>query len=123
MWLEAGRLENWKSFGRRKHRQTVLIVDPKLSTQNGPRQNNKRTMECRELSGCSSLVTVMKPPDLRQSNYCAGFWGLNRFVLGSIFVQRQMGARMLVIVEVGTQDASQRGIVQHNDVVQALSPD
>jgi hypothetical protein len=47
----------------------VVIVDRELFTQNGPRQNNKRTMECREPSGCSSLVTVMKPSDMRQFNH------------------------------------------------------
>ena len=43
--------------------------------------------------------------------------------LGSVFVQRQMRPRTVIVVKVGSQDSPQVSLAQDDHVIEALSPD
>src|SRR5437899_9478140 len=73
-------------------------------------------------SSGSLFVAVVKPAHLGQFDHQPEFGWLNRSGLRSIFAHRQMSPRALVIIKVGSQDPSQRRLVQDNDVVQAFAP-
>ena len=74
-------------------------------------------------SSCSALVAVMKSTDLRDLHYYTEFRRLDGSRFGCIFVKRQMGSRMLVILEVRLQGAVQRRFVKHNDMIEAFATD
>jgi len=63
-------------------------------------------IDSRKRSGGSSFVAVMKAADLREFNHGAGIRRLNRSRLWRILVQGQMRSRVLVIVEIRSQDSA-----------------
>ena len=44
-------------------------------------------------------------------------------MVGSIFVQGEVGSRALVVGQVGTQDAAEMCLAQDDHVIEALAPD
>ena len=78
-------------------------------------------------SGCASggetLVAMMQATDLRYCNHSSDPVWLNRARDRAILVERKMGARSMVILEVGRQDATQMAFVEDHHVIQVLAAD
>ena len=94
------------TFGWR--RGVVVIQDLLLAGQSDLKM--KEGCSWKIVSSCSALVAVMKSTDLRDLHHCTEFTRLDGSRFGCIFVQRQMGSRMLVILEVRLQDAAQAAL-------------
>ena len=69
------------------------------------------------------FVAVMQSANLRQFNDRPQFRRLNQSGLRCIFLQRQVRARLVVIIEVRFERASQRRFVEHDEVVQTFPSD
>jgi hypothetical protein len=65
---------------------------------------------------------MAEPSNLRHLHNRAHIWRMDASWNRSVFVERQMRAAVVVIIEVGFQDTSQTGIIKYDHVVQALSP-
>jgi hypothetical protein len=74
-------------------------------------------------SGGASFVTVMQPADLRQRHDSTHFRWLDGSWLRRVLSQGEMGSGTLIILEIRTQDTTQRGSVEHDYVVETLAPD
>ena len=76
-----------------------------------------------KISGCSSLVAMMKPTDFWDLNNPAffrrldfpGFWG--------ILIQSKVTAAIVIIREIGSKRRAKRFLVDHDDVIEAFPSD
>ena len=64
---------------------------------------------------------MVKPADLRNRDYLAAVWRLDGASFRAVFVERQMGPRAVIIIDVREQDAAQMTFVDHNYMVQTLA--
>ena len=74
-----------------------------------------------EGSGSSSFVAMMQTADLWNLNNPSYLHRLNRPSYRSVFAQREVSPRTLVILEVGSENSPETGFIQHNDVIQTLA--
>ena len=74
-------------------------------------------------SSRSPFVAVMEPSHFRDLDHRSKFRRLNRSRFRRIFTLRQMRARMQIVSEIRVESPPQAGLIQDNDVVQALPPD
>jgi hypothetical protein len=81
------------------------------------------THQAKRNSGGTALVPMVQFTDLRQLYHSAKFLRVNCSRLRGIFLDGQMRSRPLVVVKIGVQDFSQRGLVEHDHVVQSFSSD
>src|SRR5208283_1847878 len=72
-------------------------------------------------SGGQSFVAMVKPADLRNRDHLAAVRRSDEASIRAIFVERQMRAGALVIVDIPGKDAAQMALVDHNYMVQALA--
>ena len=63
---------------------------------------------------------MVQAADLRDRYHRSCLDGLNRAGDGGVLLQRQVSPRMLVVVEVGSEDSAQARLVQHDHVIQTL---
>ena len=73
-------------------------------------------------SGSPSGVEMMQPTDLGYLDHLTERRRLGWLTDGGIFIERQMGATALVVLEIVLQDTMQVGLVESEDVVQAFAP-
>src|SRR5262249_5206734 len=66
---------------------------------------------------------MMQAADFRQLYDPARPGELNRPEVRSVLVQREMGARPVVVREVAGQDAAEVSLAENKHVIQALAPD
>jgi hypothetical protein len=66
---------------------------------------------------------VMQTADVWDWDDRAAGWRLGRPRDGSIFVEREVSAPVVVVVEVALEVAAQRAFVPHDDVIEALAPE
>jgi hypothetical protein len=64
---------------------------------------------------------VMQAADVRDWDDRAAGWWLGNPGEGSIFVQREVSAPLVIVNEVAPQVAAQRAFVPHDDVIEALA--
>ena len=96
----------------------------KLSPIGGSRiRANPSTHQAKRNSGGMALVAMVQSSYLRQFHHFSEFRSLNCSWLRRIFPESQMGSRSFVVTKIGAQDFPQRGLVEHDHVVQAFSSD
>jgi hypothetical protein len=71
-------------------------------------------------SGGTPLVAVVQPADLRDTDHPSFFGRLHGTRLGRLFRQSEMATAVMVVVEKPLEMARQTGLVENDDVVQAL---
>ncbi len=72
-------------------------------------------------SGGEAFVALMKPADLRNRDHLAAVRGLDGASIRAIFVERQMGARAVIVIDVRGQDPAQMAPVKDHYVIQTLT--
>jgi hypothetical protein len=72
-------------------------------------------------SGGEAFVTMVKPADLRNRDHLAAIWRLDGASIRAVFVERQMGARVVIVIGVRDQDPTQVPLVDHNYMVKTLA--
>ena len=65
----------------------------------------------------------MEPSHFGELDHDTQFRRLNRTRFGCVLTQGQMRARLQIIHAVRLQNATQRSLVEHDNMVQALAPD
>lgn len=70
-------------------------------------------------SGGEALVALMKPADLRNRDHLAAIRRLDGARIRAVFVERQMGPRAVIVIEVRGQDPAQMALVDHEYMIQA----
>jgi len=58
-------------------------------------------------SGGEAFVALVKATDLRNRDHLAAVWRLDGASIRAVFVQRQMGARVVLVIDVRDQDPAQ----------------
>ncbi len=71
--------------------------------------------------GGEAFVTLVKPADLRNRDHLAAVWRLDGASIRAVFVEREMGPRAVIVIDVRDQDAAQMALVNHEYVIQALA--
>jgi hypothetical protein len=71
-------------------------------------------------SGRAPLVAMMKATDLRNTHDGPPFRWLHRSFYGCVFVQGQVTAGVMVVVQEGLQIAGQAPLVEDNHVIQTF---
>ena len=71
--------------------------------------------------GLEAFVAMVKPADLRNRDHLAAVRRLDGASIRAVFVERQMRAGALIVVEIRGKDAAQIVLVDHNYMVQALA--
>src|ERR1700747_2764756 len=74
------------------------------------------------VAGGPSFVAVMQPADLGQRHDRSHFWRLNPSRLGRVFPQGEMGSRSVIVIQVGSEDATERALREHEHMVQECPP-
>src|ERR1700747_1574278 len=74
------------------------------------------------LSGGPSFVAVRQPADLGQRHDRSHFWRLNPSRLGRVFPQAEMRSRSVIVIQGGSEDATERALMDHDHMVQAFPP-
>ena len=64
---------------------------------------------------------MVKPADSRNRHHLAAVWRLDEASIRAVFVERQMGARALIVIGVRDQDPAQVSLVNHDHVVKTLA--
>ena len=72
-------------------------------------------------SGGEAFVALVKPADLRNRDHLAAVWRLDGASIRAVFVERQMGARVVIVIGVRDQDPAQVPLVNHDHMVKALA--
>ena len=72
-------------------------------------------------SGGKTFVTMTQSANLRNLHDPTHGWRLNRSTDSCVLAQRQMRPGLFVVCEIGFQDSTQTGLIQNDDVIQALS--
>jgi hypothetical protein len=72
-------------------------------------------------SGGATFVVVMQTADVWDLDDRAASWRLGGPRDGSILVQREVSAPLMIVAEVVLQVAVQRALVPHDDVIEALA--
>ena len=72
-------------------------------------------------SGGATFVVVMQPANVRDLDDRAAGWRLGNPRDGSILVQREVSAPLVIVREVALQVTVQRALVPHDDVIEALA--
>ena len=72
-------------------------------------------------SGGEAFVALMKPADLRNRDHLAAVRRLDGASIRAVFVERQMGPRAVIVIDVREQDAAQMALVDHEYMIQALA--
>jgi len=62
---------------------------------------------------------MVKPADLRNRDHLAAVRRLDGASIRAVFVERQMGPRAVMVIDVREQDAVQMALVDHNYLAQA----
>src|SRR5580704_4917012 len=78
--------------------------------------------ELNKLSGDASFAAMVQAANLRNSYNPAHARWLNRLRFWRLFVQGQMRSRSVIVVGVGSECSTERGVVEHNQMIQAFSP-
>src|SRR5664280_170317 len=68
-------------------------------------------------------VAMVQATDFRQLNHLSQFRTLDGSRFRGVSFQRQVTAGTMVVLKVTAQDATQVPLIQHDDMVQAFSPD
>jgi hypothetical protein len=74
-------------------------------------------------SGGATFVVVMQTADVCDWDNRATGWRLGRPTDGSILIQREVSAPLVIVGEVALQVAAQRALVPHDEVIEALAPE
>jgi hypothetical protein len=64
---------------------------------------------------------VLESADLWEGDHASELSPMNTAPLRSILLERQMGARAVVVAGVGGEDPARVALVQNNEVIQALA--
>ncbi len=72
-------------------------------------------------SGGETFVALMKPADLRNRDHRAAIRRLDGASIRAVFVERQMGPRAVIVIDVREQDAAQMPLVDHQYMIEALA--
>ena len=57
-------------------------------------------------SGGEAFVALVKATDLRNRDQLAAVWRLNGASIRAVFVERQMGPRAVIVIDIREQDAA-----------------
>src|SRR6516165_1897496 len=66
---------------------------------------------------------MVQSAHLRQFDHRTQFWKLNRALFRSVFAQRKMSTGTPVVPEIRLQGPPQRGLIEHDHMIQTLTPD
>ena len=72
-------------------------------------------------SGGEAFVALMKATDLRNRDHLAAVRRLGGAGIRAVFVERQMGPRAVIVIDVPVQDPAQMAFVDHDHMVKALA--
>ena len=76
-----------------------------------------------KISGCSSLVAMMKPTDFWYLHNPAFFRRLDFPGFRAILIQSKVTAAIVIMREIGSKRRAKRFLVDHNDVIEAFPSD
>jgi hypothetical protein len=76
----------------------------------------------KRLSGVP-FVAMVQATDLRERDNLAGSGWMYRAALGTIFAERKVRSRLVVILNVGRQYAAQVTLIEDDDVIETLAAD
>ena len=62
---------------------------------------------------------MVEPADLRSRDHLTAVWRLHGASIWAVFVERQMGARAVIVIDVRDQDPAQMPLVKDHYVIQA----
>src|ERR1019366_7509510 len=108
-------------------RWSVWAVDVRHrdSARNGVARHTGATVEDRAAlesgSGGESFVAMVKPADLRNRDHLAAVRRLDGASIRAVFVERQMGARVVIVIDVRDQDPAQMPFVNNDHMVKTLA--
>jgi hypothetical protein len=74
-------------------------------------------------SGGQPFVMMMEAANLRKGNYLTRFSGLDRPWHGTVLTQRKVSARLVIVVQIRSENSPQVPFAEHDEVIKALSPD
>jgi hypothetical protein len=103
---------------RREPIWCVRSTTQKSSRTTSPRREYAKSGVC---SGGKTFVTMMQSANLRNLHDPTHGWRLNRSTDWCVLAQRQMRPGLFIVCEIGFQDSTQTGLIQNDDVIQALS--
>ena len=66
---------------------------------------------------------MVQTTDLRDGDDSAAWRRLNRTPIGAVLLEREMGARSMVVINVRRKHSAQMALVEDDQVVQAFPPD
>ncbi len=66
---------------------------------------------------------MMETANLRKGNNFACFGGLDWPWHGTVLTQRKVSARLVIVIQIGSENTPQVPFAQDDDLVKALSPD
>ena len=93
----------------------LRAVPCQLNSPAGP-----RSPEVESLCG-SALVSMVKPADFRHGDNPAQFRRFNRSSVWTVLPKRKMTTRAVIIVQVAGDLPPERGLIHHDDVIQAFA--
>ena len=108
----------WADWVRREPLWCVRSTTQKSNRTTCPRREYAKSGVC---SGGKTFVTMMQSANLRNLHDPTHGWRLNRSTDWCVLAQRQMRSGLFVVCEIGFQDSTQTGLIQNDDVIQALS--
>ena len=68
-----------------------------------------------------AFVAMVKPADLRNRDHLAAVRRLDGASIRAVFVERQMGARVVIVIDVRDQDPAQMPFVNNDHMVKTLA--
>ena len=79
-------------------------------------ENSYHTLSCRQ-----PFIMMMQATDFWKLYYLSKVWQLHRSRFRTVHPQRQMRAPAMIIFEIAHQDSFQMTIVQHDNMIQAIT--
>jgi hypothetical protein len=128
---EASRVTVDRSSGEKSAAESLghecsgrnLGVQPCFGRGSSSAASGSQMTESRGLSGSFSKVAMMQPADNWHLDHPAKLRRLDLPRDRRVLVGREVGSEILIVIDMRSQDAFQRSLVEDDHMVQALSPD
>ena len=72
-------------------------------------------------SGGEAFIAMVKPADLRNGDHLASVGRLDGANIRALFVEREMGPRAVIVIDVRDQDPAQMPLIDHDHMVKTLA--
>ena len=113
--MTAGNRLSGEMFGKTP---SLVVLKAKKRPEEKPvlPENSYHTLSCRQ-----PFIMMMWATGFRKLYYLSKVWQLHRSRFSTVHPQRQMRAPAMIIFEIAHQDSFQMTIVQHDNMIQAIT--